>query len=415
MGATNSVDTADRPQKVEAPLATGVDRQMTENRTGSESATLEAVRKILPFIAASAPEGEENRALLPEVVEGMAQAGIFRMMVPKEFRGDALTPMQVNAIIEELAMADAAAGWTAMVAVGFNILMSRFPRQTIEEVFADGPDVPMRGAIAPNGKAVRVEGGYRITGRWPFASGPFPPRWMFGGAVCHEDGAPVMGPKGPRTCLALVPVESAEFFDTWHTVGLRGTDSRDFAITDVFVPDHHIAEPLNFEIPSSYDEELFKLPFPMIAGPTHSAVCLGIVKAALSELADLSKTKKSAFNPLQTLAESQIFHFQLAELALRYAALDALHVRQLQGLAPMAANIAGFDPEFHISRGASWIGYIHQESTAIMNEIVELAGSASVYNKSRLQQRWRDARIAAQHNAGMRTPYPVYGARLSKA
>lgn len=413
MGAISSVETVARLQ--EASGLTSPARQMTVARTESESLTLEAVRKILPFIAASAAQGEENRALLPEVVEQMGEAGIFRMMVPKQFGGDALTPLQVNAIVEELATADAAAGWTAMVAVGFNILMSRFSRQTIDEIFADGPDVPMRGAVAPAGKAVKVEGGYRITGRWPFASGPFPPKWMFAGAVYHENGGPVMGPKGPRTCMALVPTENVEFFDTWHTVGLRGTDSRDFAMTDVFVPDNRIAEPLNFEIPSAFEEEIFNLPFPMIAGPTHSAVCLGIAKAALSELAELSKAKKSAFNPAQTLAESQIFHFQLAGLAVRYAALDALHVEQLKGLAPMAAEIAEFDPEFHISRSASWIGYIHQETTTIMNEIVELAGSASVYTKSKLQQRWRDARIAAQHNAGMRTPYPVYGARLAKA
>jgi len=389
---------------------------MAATRPDAQCETLEAVRALLPEIADHADEGERNRALVPEIVGKLSDAGIFRMMVPKTHGGDALTPVQVCGVIEELATADAAAGWTAMVAVGFNIVFSRFAPETVAMVYDDGPDTPVRGAVAPMGKAIKVDGGYRITGRWPFASGPFPPKWMLAGAIYLENGEPVMGPAGPRTCMALIPTDEVEFFDTWHTVGLRGTDSRDFAVSDVFVPDGHIAEPLNFELANTYDDKLFDLPFPMLAGPTHSAVCLGILRATLSELAELSKVKRSAFNPAQTLGESDVFRFQLSELAVRYASLDALHNAQLDGLERMVANIADFRPEFHIARSASWIGYIHQETTVLMNQVMELAGSASVYtNKaSRLQQRWRDARIAAQHNAGMRTPYAKYGAALVK-
>lgn len=396
------------------PVVRAID-QMAASHAQRESSTLVAVRNLLQEIADKAPQGEADRRLVASVVDKMAEAGIFRMMVPKAYGGDSLTPVQVNAVIEELATADAAAGWTAMVAVGFNVVMSQFPKSTAAAIYADGPDVRMRGAVAPIGKAEKVEGGYRLSGRWPFGSGPFDPSWMFGGAVFYENGKPIMGPRGPRTCLALVPAIEAEFYDTWHTVGLCGTDSRDFSMTDVFVPESHVAEIFSFDLPSQFDEEIFNLPFPMIAGPTHSAVCLGILKATLTELAELSKTKKSAFNPGQILGDSQIFQFRLAELSVRYAALDALHVQQLLGLDLLATGAEKFRPEFHIPRGASWVGYIHQEVTTIMNEVIELAGSAPVYNKSRLQQRWRDARIAAQHNAGMRTPYPLYGAMLAQS
>ena len=373
---------------------------------------LAGVRKLLTEIAELAPQGEADRILDSGLVDKMDDAGIFRMMVPKEYGGDGLNPLQVNAVIEELATADAAAGWTAMVAVGFNVVMSQYPKETVEALYANGPNVRMRGAVAPTGKAVKVEGGYRLSGRWPFGSGPFKPEWMFGGAMLIEDGKPVMTPRGPKTCLALVPAEHFEFFDTWHTVGLCATDSRDFAVDDVFVPDSHVTELFNFEKPTHYEDNLFNLSFPLIAGPTHSAVCLGILKATLAELAELSKTKKSAFNPGQILAESPIFQFQLAELSVRYASLDALHVQQLQGLDSLANGNEQFNPAFHIPRAASWVGYIHQETTQIMNQVVELAGSAPVYSKSPLQKRWRDARIVAQHNAGMRSPYPMFGSML---
>lgn len=379
-----------------------------------QSATLAAVTALLPVIAANATQGEANRMLVPEVVDKMVEAGVFRMLVPKKFGGDGLSALQTNAVIETLATADAAAGWTAMVAVGFNVMMSRFPKATVEAIYSRGPNVAMRGAIAPMGRATKVEGGYRLSGRWPFASGPYRPEWMVAGATLIENGAPVMGPQGPRTCLMLVSAEHAEFFDTWHTVGLCGTDSRDFAIHDQFVPDRHVTEIFNFEAPSSFDEPLFKLPFPMLAGPTHSAVCLGILKATLGELAELSKTKRSAFDPSEVLAQSSVFQFQLAEMAVRYAALDALHNEQLRGLDRLVDGTETFDPAFHMARGGSWVGHIHQETTKLMNEVFELAASAPVYNKSRIQQRWRDARVAAQHHAGSRHAYPKYGQALVK-
>jgi alkylation response protein AidB-like acyl-CoA dehydrogenase len=390
------------------------DRLSAAGQAAKQSATLDAVSALLPEIAASAAQGEADRVLVPDVVKKMADAGIFRMMVPREYGGDSLSATQTNAVIETLATADAAAGWTAMVAVGFNVMMSRFPRATAEVIYSDGPDTPMRGAIAPMGRAVKVDGGYRLSGRWPFASGPYRPKWMVAGATIMDNGIAVMGSQGPRTCLMLVPSECAEFFDTWHTVGLCGTDSRDFAINDQFVPDSHVTEIFNFEAPSSFDEPIFKLPFPMIAGPTHSAVCLGILKATLVELADLSKTKRSAFDPRDVLAQSSIFQFQLAEMAVRYGALDALQNEQLRGLERLVDGTEKFVPAFHMARGGSWVGYIHQETTKIMNEVVELAASAPVYTKSRLQQRWRDARVAAQHHAGSRHAYPKYGEALVK-
>lgn len=389
---------------------------MVPRNDDRESPTLDAVRALLGEIEAKAEQGEKDRMLVGELVDKMSDAGIFRMLVPKQYGGDNLTALQMNAVIEELATADAAAAWTAMVAVGFNIAMAQYPKATVEQIYANGPDVRMRGAVAPTGKAEKVEGGYRLTGRWPFGSGPFKPEWMFGGAICHENGKPIMGANGPLTCLALVPAEEFEFFDTWYTVGLCATDSRDFAVNDVFVPDSHVINLFDFgNIKSSFDDKLFKLPFPLIAGPTHSSVCLGILRATLTELADLSKVKKSAFRPGQILSDSEVFQFNYSDLCVRYASLDALHVQQLRELDGLSSGAQNFAPQFHIPRAASWVGYIHQETTKIMNQVVELAGSAPVYSKSQLQKRWRDARIVAQHNAGMRSPYAPYGMALAKS
>jgi alkylation response protein AidB-like acyl-CoA dehydrogenase len=379
------------------------------------SATLEAVVSLCAEISERAGEGERNARLPADIVDRLGNAGIFRMMVPKALGGDSLSPEQVSAVIEELASADAAAAWTAMVAVGFNIIMSRFPQETVSTIYKNGPDVRMRGAIAPMGKAVKVEGGYMISGRWPFGSGPYDPEWMLGGCILQEDGKPVMGARGPKSFIALFPAEHVEFLDTWDTVGLNGTDSRDYTITDVFVPDNHTADLFDFSLPNTFGEALFDLPFPMLAGPTHSSVCLGILRGALQELTVLAKTKKSANNPTVTLAESDVFGYRLTELSVRYAALDALHAEQIKGLRRFVSGTDVFNPAVHLPRGACWAGYIHQETTQLMNEIVELGGSVAVYKKSRLQQRWRDARVAAAHSAGSKGQYSNYGTALANA
>jgi alkylation response protein AidB-like acyl-CoA dehydrogenase len=367
---------------------------------------------LAPDLAAATDQIEELRAVPSQLVDRLREAGIFRMFVPKRYGGDALTMAQAMAVIEELAAADAASAWTAMVAIGFNIALSRFPLETVDAIYADGPDVAIRGALAPIGTAVAVDGGYIVNGRWPFASGPYQPKWMVAGCVVIEDGKPRMGPMGPETRLVFVPAEKAEFLDTWYTVGLRGSDSRDYTIKDAFVPEAYAANLFDFSRPQVYGDPLFNFPFPMLAGPTHSAVCLGIARGMLADLAALAPVKRSAFNPSQTLAENPIFQHHFGELAVRHAAIEALTERQTRGVMELAAANAPFDPML-MARNASWVGYVHVQAMDIVNEAFTLASSTPVYSKSRMQQRWRDIRVAAQHFGGSTAQYPVYGGMLA--
>jgi indole-3-acetate monooxygenase len=250
-----------------------------------------------------------------------------------------------------------------------------------------------------------------VSGRWPFASGPFPPKWVVGGCVVIENGQPRMGPMGPELCLALVPAAQAQFIDTWHSVGLRGSDSRDFALNEIFVAKDHAINLFDFTLPNQYADPMFNLPFPVLTGPTHSAVCLGAVRAGLRELADLARTKRSAFNPMQAVGESPVFQHRLAELAVRHAALEALTIRQIDDVARMIKAGEPATPLL-MSRNSSWVGYVHQESTDILNKAFELAGSTPVYMKSSLQRRWRDVRVVAQHFGGSVGQYPLYGSLL---
>ena len=268
-----------------------------------------------------------------------------------------------------------------------------------------------RGALAPIGAAIPCDGGYRVSGRWPFASGPYQPEWVVAGAVVLEHGKPRMGPNGPETRLLLVAPEKVEFIDTWYTVGLCGTDSRDYQIKDAFVPESHAMNLFDFSAPQAYGDPLFNLPFPVLTGPTHSAVCLGIARASLDELCTIARTKRSAFNPAQTLGENMVFQHRLAELAVRHAAIESLLDRQTREVMRLGAGEMPFGPEV-MARHASWTGYMHVQAMDIVNEVFTLAGSTPVYTRSSLQRRWRDVRVAAQHFGGSTVQYPNYGASL---
>jgi alkylation response protein AidB-like acyl-CoA dehydrogenase len=379
---------------------------------GNSSPALEAVRNLAPEIAASAQETEDQRCIPPRIVDKLREAGIFRMLVPRRYGGDQLTEGQATAVIEELGAADGAAAWTAMVGAGCNCALSRFPRATLDKLYADGPDLAVRGAVAPLGHGMVKDGGYVVSGKWPFASGPFRPKWVQLGFVVLDGGKPLMGPMGPETRLGLVPADQVEFLDTWYTVGMRGTDSTDFQVKDVFIPNDFAINLFDFSRPQSYDVPLFNLPFPVLTGPHHSAVCLGLVRATLDELATLARTKRSAFNPTQVLGENPVFQHRLGELAVRHAALEALlerHVREIEQLAAGAAP-AGPLEMFKLS---SWTGYVHVKSVEIINEAFEMAGSTPVYSKSAIQRRWRDVRVAAQHFGGSTAQYPAYGGMLA--
>lgn len=376
----------------------------------TSSQTLDNVRAIAADIAANAEQGELDRCLVPSVVEQLKEAGIFRMLVPKKFGGDELSVSQACAVIEELGAADAAAAWTAMVAFGFNVALAKFPEHVVSELYANGPDVMIRGALAPIGKAIATDGGYVLSGKWPFASGPYTPDWMVAGAIVIKDGAPIMTPMGPEMVVSIIPTDKVTFLDTWHSVGMCGSDSRDYTVEEVFVPEDHATNLFNFMSPQCYDVPLFDQPFPIITGPTHSAVCLGIVRGALAELAELSKTKKSAFDPTMILAQNPIFQHSLAELSVRHAALEAL-VEKQNAIIDSETNFQ-LNPMV-MAKNSSWTGYVHVEAVDIVNKAFGLAGSTPVYKTSTLQRRLRDVRVAAQHFGGSTAQYPALGAMLA--
>lgn len=360
------------------------------------SRVLDAIRAIAPDIAAAAEQTERNRGLDEGLIDRLTEAGMFRMMLPKARGGEDLTPLQVLRVVEELARADASAGWTGMVANGFNGLLGLFPVETIDEVLAKGPDLRMRGALAPKGRLVEVEGGYRISGQWPFASGSYPHDWIAASGLVFDGPAPKMVDGQPVILMVLVHPKEARFLDTWDSVGMRGSASHDFVLDDVFVPTRRAAGLMSG--PSNLEGPVHRLPFPVITAGQHTAVSTGGAMGALEDLAALAVNKRPAFKPNQKLIDDPVFSHRFGQLIARLDAARSYADALMEDSWELACSGQPATPG-DVARVQSMVSRVSNECVDIVNDAFTLAGSTVVYSSHPLQRRWRDVRVAAQHAA----------------
>ena len=203
---------------------------------GSEAERLlEAVREIAPAISARAAEIEAGRRLPLDLVKELRAIGVFRMLVPRSHGGLEIDfPTSVD-ILAELAAADGATGWTVMIGCETPQLFALLPRASFDAVYAGGPDVICGGAFAPQGtrRASTAAGGYRVSGRWGFASGCQHADWLFGNCVVTQNGVARAGtdPRRADSCAAWCCPRRAGRSSTPGTPpGMRGTGSHDIAL-----------------------------------------------------------------------------------------------------------------------------------------------------------------------------------------
>src|SRR3984885_6717611 len=200
---------------------------------GQQPTVLENVRALLPEIRERAEEIEQARAVPRDLAEKLRSAGVFRRYVPRSRGGDEMWPDEGLTVIEELARADASVAWVAAVGSEGPSFYAYLPADTYDKIYAGGPDVIHTGVINATGKAVKVEGGYRFSGRWSFASGSNNADYICIHGVVEGSE---QGGGAPATRLGVVPAREVQIDDVWHVSGLKGTASNDIVVNDLFIP-----------------------------------------------------------------------------------------------------------------------------------------------------------------------------------
>ena len=249
-----------------------------------------AARALQPLVREAADEAERERRLPARVAEAMAKAGLYRVGAAKSFGGGQQDPATQIAVIEAISEADGSAGWNLMIGIeSFGLLTLGFPRGA--ELFAD-PSIILAGSTAAVGRADAVEGGFRVSGHWQFASGVHNCHYFSALSAIHEDGEPRPG-EFPR--LMILPRSEIEIIDNWNVGGLRGSGSHDVRIEDAFVPEENVVGFLT-DLQPLADAPIARFPRGSRLSYNKVGVALGIARASINDFVSIAKGKVPRFS-----------------------------------------------------------------------------------------------------------------------
>lgn len=368
------------------------------------------LQDLAPTIAARAAEIEAGRRIPPDLVETLKSIGSFRMFVPRSHGGFQLDLSAGLAIITALARIEGSVGWAAMIGNGASLFPALYSQKVYDRIYKDGPNLIFAGSSTPCGSAEPAAGGWRVTGRWPFASGCQHADWLFGACVMKEKDAPRNGAVegAPRIQIVMWPARHWRIEDTWHVAGLKGTGSHHVAIEDALIPEEYFLE--------------FKAGFPCLPGPLyqsprhfiplfHNAVALGIADGALSDLVAMAMGGRQQFRATTTMRGSEIFQAALGRIEASLEAAQATHQVQTENLwrHALAGTLKG---EALLTKSVQHSIWITATCVSIAHECFRLGGGGALYDSSPLQRRLRDIDAAAQHFAVQQRHYTNAGALL---
>jgi alkylation response protein AidB-like acyl-CoA dehydrogenase len=348
-------------------------------------------RAAAELIAPLLGDIDTARRLPAPAIDALVRAGIFKLCVPRSLGGAQASPLALLATIEELARLDGSVGWCTMIGATSGLMSVYLDDAVAREIYAPA-DAITCGVFAPMGRASRTETGYRISGRWAFASGCEHSRWRMGGTIADGDAPLASG--APDVRSALFRAEDTTVHDTWDTVGLRGTGSHDFSVEDVEVPRER-----TFSLLTDRPRHAgYELPFFGVLAAGVAAVGLGIARASIESATHLVQTKKPPGSK-KTLAHRELVQLEIARAEARTAAARGLLRSTLETAMQVMVATAHDDPRCIAARARLRLAACHAatESAAVVAAMYELGGGSAVYAKSPLARQFRDAQVVPHH------------------
>jgi alkylation response protein AidB-like acyl-CoA dehydrogenase len=367
------------------------------------------IRDLAPGITARAAEIEEGRRIPPDLVETLRSIGVYRMLVPRSHGGLELDLPSALEVIRALAKIDGSVGWTVAIGCGGSMFAPLLPRETYDEVYRNGPDVILAGSSQPAGTAEATTDGWRVNGRWPFASGCQHADWMVGLCMMTEGGNSLPGEAQlPRVRGFALPSREWLIEDTWYVAGLKGTGSHHIALRDTVVPSANF-----FDLVSGV---------PCLPGPLyqavrqvlplfHGAVSVGIAEGAVDELVELANTGQQRLRAAVPMREPETFQCELGRVAASLRAAQALLKVQADSHWRHALASTLRD-EALLTQGmqtATWLATI---CAHVADTCFALGGGAALYETSPLQRRMRDVHAVPQHAVAQQRNYASAGKLL---
>jgi alkylation response protein AidB-like acyl-CoA dehydrogenase len=375
-------------------------------RAAAHGDPLTRVRQLAPLIGAFAAEGERARRLPESLVTALLDAGLYRLLLPRALDGAELDPATFVRVLEEVSRADASPAWCLCQAAGCTMISGYLVPEAAGEIFGDRRAVLAWGP-SPDARAVPVDGGYRVSGTWGFASGCRHATWLGGQCTLQApDGTARRRPDGGETRWMLFPVSRATVLDTWSVIGLRATGSDSFTVSDLFVPRAHSAA-RDDPAERRHGGPLYCFPTTSLYASGFAGVALGNARSMLDAFLALAQAKTPR-GLRQPLRESAVIQSELARHGARLGAARALLLGSLEEVwrSVVATGQLELGQRVRIRMAAT---HAITEATAAVDFAYHAAGATAIFESQAFERRFRDAHTVAQQLQGRDTHFETVG------
>jgi indole-3-acetate monooxygenase len=365
-----------------------------------------AAERHAPQIIGTREEAERLRHLPPSLATALARDGLYRMFLPRSLGGLERPPLTVFKAIETLSKFDGSVGWCVMNANVVALAAAWLAPDVGRRMFGQSGNLLGAGSLRPQGRAWPVDRGYRIKGRWNFASGLLNANWLFCPTVVMDGDAPQLTSAGaPLTRTMWVPASTVTFIDNWSVMGMRGTGSQDFAIDDVFVPEAHS---ISLADPSTDPGPLFRPRlFLAFAHLLFAASALGIARGAIEALIAMASRDATTMSTL-LLRDRPLVQTRLAQAEAIVNGARAYVIGSLARLWDLVcANET--DPSRELAQVRLAVPYAVHESVRAIDLLFHAAGTNAIYTANPLERKFRDIHVAVQHGAAFPVHYESAG------
>jgi indole-3-acetate monooxygenase len=354
-------------------------------------ALLKQVDELRGLVVANREDADRLRRLPDPIAQAFVDRNFYRVLLPPDLGGVGADPVGYWRMVERLASFDGSVGWNFAIGGGSSLVAGFLPRAVASEIFAH-PTSAVAGGLAPTGTALVVEGGYRVSGRWAWASGIHQSTWVNAGCMLVEGDPPTPVKSGIPMRQVLVRRSECTVLDTWHVGGLRGTGSTDYEMHDVFVPSERSF--FVFFSDRFHDDAVFRMP-PTFFGTALGAVALGIARGALDAFAELAVAKRPMMStsPLSERASAQ------HDLAKSEAMVESSRDYLLSAVTEMWSRVvAGSEVELPL-RAKVRRAQVHAAESAAQAValLYRAAGGSSLYERCPLERCFRDVNAALGH------------------
>jgi alkylation response protein AidB-like acyl-CoA dehydrogenase len=371
-------------------------------RTPDTAYWLDRAAAVLGAVDADRDKAEVNRASSPQVFAELSDAGLHRMWVSRALGGGGATLSAGIAVIQLISRHDASVSWQVGVQGAIGRISDYLPEDAARTIFSTH-DKLVVGSVHPTGTAERVPGGFRLSGRWGFASGSAGAAWIVSAARVTEGGAPT-----GEVRMLFTPIADVTMLDTWYTTGLAATGSHDYAVHDVFVPEDHTVDGADMTRPAAPRASRgYGIGYYDFGPFTAAATVLGIADLALDTFTELAASKVPSEGKV-TLKNSHTVQDRLARAR---ASVRAAHT---------LVDDAAWNAEQHGDTGGDELSalvrlactFAAQSATQAVDAVYEMAGATSTYRSHPLERCFRDVHTAVKHITLAPANYEMVGEYL---